>query len=373
MSDLSPAQTASIPPKAPPAPTERWGPRGLETEDIATGSFFAHGGPASFSDFLDIINPLQHLPVISSIYRAITGDEIGAGARAVGGMIYGGPVGMIAAGVTAMFEEASGGNVVTHIASLVRDVTGGDGEAPAATAAENPDDVRSAAQKAAAVEPAAGPAPVQAAAVALPAAAANRIAFRPGAPLGVPQAPPTAQAPAAVQAAVLQAAQPQATAAAASRGPAFAARPAALQFASSAAPPAFPAHPGRQPSHAVAGDRSPAQQQRANPAVSQARQSQADRMLAQWAAQQVALQNARMPPPAAEPSEPAAGRTAEPALAGPAAIATPAPAAAHPMLAPQNASPDWYVRAMGAALNKYEAAQGLGTGPALAGQSALPR
>ncbi len=30
----------------------------------------------SFDDFLDIINPLQHLPVISTIYRAITHDTI---------------------------------------------------------------------------------------------------------------------------------------------------------------------------------------------------------------------------------------------------------------------------------------------------------
>ena len=28
----------------------------------------------SFSDLLDIINPLQQLPIVSTIYRAITGD-----------------------------------------------------------------------------------------------------------------------------------------------------------------------------------------------------------------------------------------------------------------------------------------------------------
>ena len=36
----------------------------------------SHGG-FTFHDFLSIINPLQHLPVISTIYRAITGDTIG--------------------------------------------------------------------------------------------------------------------------------------------------------------------------------------------------------------------------------------------------------------------------------------------------------
>lgn len=367
MSDLSPAQTASRPPQFP---TERWGQQSLYTEEVETGDFAGRDRPATFGDFLDIINPLQHLPGISMIYRAITGDEIGGGARAIGGMIYGGPVGMLAAGVTALFEEASGGNVVTHVASLVRDIVGDDTDT-AATAAENPDDVRSAAQKASAVEPAAGPAPQAAATMpaaqvgALSAAAANRIAFVPGAPLGVPLAPPEAHTPtsqaATSPAATLQAAPPQTASAPV--------RPVALQFAAAGAP-IFPAHPGRQPSHAATAGHPAAQQQRTSPAVSQARQSQADRMLAQWAAQQVALQHARTPAPVAEPSNRNADGSGDeaPAVAPPATVS-----AAHPMLAPQNASPDWYVRAMGAALNKYETAQGLRPGPALAGQSALPR
>ena len=370
MSDLSPAQNASRPPQFP---TERWGQQSLYLEEAETGSFFGHDGPATFGDFLDIINPLQHLPVISSIYRAITGDEIGGGARAIGGMLYGGPIGMIASGVTALFEEASGGDVVTHVAGLVRDIVGDDTDT-AANAAENPDDVRSAAQKASAVEPAAGPGPqasaaalpagqaptqVGAQAAAMPAAAANRIAFNPGAPLGVPLTPPTGSAVSAVQTA-----NPQAKAAPA--------RPVALQFASAAAAPAFPAHPGRQPSRNSVAGHSAAQQQRSNPAVSQARQSQADRMLAQWAAQQVALQSARTPSPVAEPSNRDGDGNGNADGSKTPAVVAPT-AAAHPMIAPQNASPDWYARAMGAALNKYEAAQGLRPGPALAGQSALPR
>ena len=35
----------------------------------------------TFDDFLDIINPLQHLPIVSMIYRAITGDNIGLAGR----------------------------------------------------------------------------------------------------------------------------------------------------------------------------------------------------------------------------------------------------------------------------------------------------
>jgi hypothetical protein len=72
----------------------------------------------TFGDFLDIINPLQHIPVVSTIYRMVTGDEIGMGARLAGGALYGGPLGVVAAGAVAGFEEASGSTVEQHIASL---------------------------------------------------------------------------------------------------------------------------------------------------------------------------------------------------------------------------------------------------------------
>ena len=72
----------------------------------------------TFGDFLDIINPLQHIPVVSTVYRMITGDEIGMGARMVGGALFGGAIGFAAAGIVAGFEEASGGTVEQHVASL---------------------------------------------------------------------------------------------------------------------------------------------------------------------------------------------------------------------------------------------------------------
>ena len=49
-----------------------------------------------FADFLDVINPLQHIPIVSSIYRAITGDEINGPARVLGGALFGGPLGLVA-------------------------------------------------------------------------------------------------------------------------------------------------------------------------------------------------------------------------------------------------------------------------------------
>ena len=52
----------------------------------------------TFDDFIDVINPLHHLPIVSTIYRAITGDQISVHARAMGGGLYGGPIGLLAAG-----------------------------------------------------------------------------------------------------------------------------------------------------------------------------------------------------------------------------------------------------------------------------------
>lgn len=53
------------------------------------------GDTASFKDLLAIINPLQHIPVVGTIYRAITGDQIAAMPSIIGGTIFGGPVGLV--------------------------------------------------------------------------------------------------------------------------------------------------------------------------------------------------------------------------------------------------------------------------------------
>lgn len=71
-----------------------------------------------FDDFLDLINPLQHLPVVSSIYRAITGDEAAPGARILGGALFGGPVGLLSAVLDNAVEEESGKPMVAHVAAL---------------------------------------------------------------------------------------------------------------------------------------------------------------------------------------------------------------------------------------------------------------
>ena len=62
----------------------------------------------SFHDFLDIINPLQHLPIVSTIYRAITGDQIKTPEKIVGDAIYGGPLGALSSVADAIFQQSTG-------------------------------------------------------------------------------------------------------------------------------------------------------------------------------------------------------------------------------------------------------------------------
>ncbi|HEU5048032.1 MAG TPA: hypothetical protein VFT64_09360 [Rickettsiales bacterium] len=43
----------------------------------------------SFGDILDAVNPLQHIPVVSSVYRTLTGGTISATSQIAGDAIYG--------------------------------------------------------------------------------------------------------------------------------------------------------------------------------------------------------------------------------------------------------------------------------------------
>ena len=61
-----------------------------------------------FGDFLDLINPLQHIPIVGTIYRTITGDEIGGPAKILGGMLFGGPIGFISAIFDTIVTQATG-------------------------------------------------------------------------------------------------------------------------------------------------------------------------------------------------------------------------------------------------------------------------
>ncbi|WP_120498253.1 hypothetical protein [Kiloniella sp. EL199] len=88
-----------------------------------------------FFDFLDVINPLQHIPVISTLYREITGDEIQPAARIAGGMIFGGPTGFITAIANSVSEETTGKDIGENILEAFLGPNELDEESPIQTAA----------------------------------------------------------------------------------------------------------------------------------------------------------------------------------------------------------------------------------------------
>lgn len=69
------------------------------------------GDELSFWDFIDIINPLQHIPLVGSAYRYVTGDEIKGVARVAGGGIYGGPFGLAFGAVNAVIAQNEGNDI----------------------------------------------------------------------------------------------------------------------------------------------------------------------------------------------------------------------------------------------------------------------
>ncbi|MTI16944.1 hypothetical protein E1162_06800 [Rhodobacteraceae bacterium RKSG542] len=60
--------------------------------------------PFSLGELVDFVNPLQHIPLVNTLYREITGDEASSRSRVAGSMLYGtlaaGPLGAV--GLTAL-------------------------------------------------------------------------------------------------------------------------------------------------------------------------------------------------------------------------------------------------------------------------------
>lgn len=83
----------------------------------------------TFGDLIDIINPLQHIPIVSTLYRAITGDEISPAARFAGGGIFGGLVGVAMAAVNEIAESATGKDIGDNVMAAIMPTESGAGPA----------------------------------------------------------------------------------------------------------------------------------------------------------------------------------------------------------------------------------------------------
>lgn len=76
-------------------------------------------GGYTFYDVLDVVNPLQHIPLVSTLYRGITGDEIKPAAQIIGGTIYGGPVGAVSSTVNVVVQHETGRDLAGNALALV--------------------------------------------------------------------------------------------------------------------------------------------------------------------------------------------------------------------------------------------------------------
>ncbi len=136
MSDIAAtavATSASAPPASP-------------STGLLGHALWSQGG-FSFKDLLDIVNPLQHIPVVGSIYRYLTGDEPAAGTRIIGDALYGGPIGFgVSVASTALLTDAAGHDPGERLLADVfgprdHDGAGTAGKPEVATAAKSPSEM----------------------------------------------------------------------------------------------------------------------------------------------------------------------------------------------------------------------------------------
>jgi hypothetical protein len=100
----------------------------LSARQRAHGHDGSSAGDLSFGDFLDIINPLQHIPLVSTLYREITGDEISPHARILGDTLFGGPTGFLSSVANVLYQEITGEDVGETVVAFFSGDEGDAGE-----------------------------------------------------------------------------------------------------------------------------------------------------------------------------------------------------------------------------------------------------
>jgi hypothetical protein len=85
----------------------------------ASSAPFWTGNAPNFKDFLDTINPLQHIPIVASAYQSATGDVPSPGAKLAGGALFGGPIGFMASLFDSIVQSATGADTVGNIMAAI--------------------------------------------------------------------------------------------------------------------------------------------------------------------------------------------------------------------------------------------------------------
>lgn len=73
----------------------------------------------TFWDVLDIVNPLQHIPIVGTIYRELSDDEIKPASRIIGGGLFGGPIGATVSTANVIIEHETGRDVSGNAMALI--------------------------------------------------------------------------------------------------------------------------------------------------------------------------------------------------------------------------------------------------------------
>jgi hypothetical protein len=80
--------------------------------------FMGPDGEFGWDDFVDIINPLQHIPVVAQIYRAVTGDQAYALSNMLGALPFG-PASVASAVADIVIRAQTGRDAGTDMAAAV--------------------------------------------------------------------------------------------------------------------------------------------------------------------------------------------------------------------------------------------------------------
>lgn len=75
----------------------------------------------TFWDMVDVVNPLQHIPLVSTLYRDMTNDTLDPAPRVMGGTLFMGPIGLVASVANVMVEHNTGKDMGGHVMAYFRD------------------------------------------------------------------------------------------------------------------------------------------------------------------------------------------------------------------------------------------------------------
>ena len=93
-------------------------------------------GEITLQDVADTLNPLNHIPFISTLYHEFTDSKPSTGSQLAGGALYGGPIGFVASLANVIYEGITGKGIDETIVAALK---GDDAEAATQLASNTSD------------------------------------------------------------------------------------------------------------------------------------------------------------------------------------------------------------------------------------------